>query len=182
MFLLLRLHQFYIDINIQTSSEVVPDCVNFKQIKYGPFYLNNLLILILESSGMISRGICHLWLLCPSIPLFWHQKTVIYLSLRWELLHFVHLSQMCWQPSSRRNSSHWAPGILSVQVSLYQQKICKFWRFSYMKMYADIQTRKADLCKQPSHLTVLLITETTGTTEKLQIGNVNTVFTKKWVM
>lgn len=59
--------------------------------------------------------------------------------MRWELLHFVHLSQTGWQPASRRNSSHWAPGILSVQVSLYQRKICKCWRC--IKTYAGIQTR-----------------------------------------
>lgn len=89
---------------------------------------------------------------------------------------------MGWQLSSRRNSSHWAPGILSVQASLFQQKICRFWRFSYMKMYHISKPGKTNLCKALGHLMVLLTTETTGTTAKLQIRKANTFFTNNWAM
>lgn len=77
---------------------------------------------------------------------------------------------MGWQPASRRNSSHWAPGILSIQVSLSQQKICKCWKC--IKMYAGIQTRE-----QLNSHTVLFTTEITNTIQKLQIRKAYTVFT-----
>lgn len=41
---------------------------------------------------------------------------------------------------------------------------------------------KNNLCKELSHLMVLLTTETTGTIQKLQISKKNTVFTNNWVM
>lgn len=80
---------------------------------------------------------------------------------------------MGWQPSSRRNSSHWAPGTLSIQVSLYQQKICKCWRC--IKTYAGNQTRGDYFMP-----TILFSTKITDTIQKLQMRKAYTVVTNNW--